>query len=331
MASARWTDLLWNGAEGRVRALWRVLIIFVAVVAAHLAAGAALVDLGFWGQRLGTALGVQLVVPVIVVAAGARWLDRRPVAGYGLGLGRRWWREFALGALLGLVMYAMAFVVIIAAGWGRVTEVWSAGPEGLWLLFAFAVLLWLTNGFWEELLMRGVVIKNTAEGLGGRTSRVSAVITAVVISSVLFAVVHVPTYLDTPYPLGGLAVMWLLLGGLLGLAYALTGRLGMAMGLHFTVNLAVNNVFGFVGEAGERATVLHTEIIGPDALAAPGGVVHLAVIALAYAALLVWAARRPQGVSFAEELTRPPHAVRAEPPPERTLKTADRQPEKAHR
>jgi len=331
MVSARLTSPLWNGAEGRVRAFWRVLIIFVVVVAAHLAAGALLVDLGFWGQALGTAFGVQLVVPLVVVAAGARLLDRRPLAGYGLGLERRWWREFGLGALLGLAMYAVAFVVIIAAGWGRVTDVWSAGPEGFWLLFAFAVLLWLTNGFWEELLMRGVVIKNTAEGLGGPTSRVSAVIAAVVISSVLFAAVHVPTYLDTPYPLAGLAVMWLLLGGLLGLAYALTGRLGMAMGLHFTVNLAVNNIFGFVGDAGEPATVLHTEIIGPYALAGLGGVVHLAVIALAYAALLVWAARRPQGLSFAEELTRLPHAVRAEPPAVRSPTTADRDPEEAHR
>lgn len=331
MASTRSANPLWNSAERRVRALWRVLIIIAAVIGMHLAVAATLADVGFWWQALGTVFAVQLIVPLGVVAVGAWVLDRRPLTGYGLGLGRRWWIEFGLGALLGLVMYAVAFVVIIAAGWGRVTAVWSAGPEGFWLLFALAVLVWLTNGFWEELLMRGVVIKNTAEGLAGKASPVTAVIAAVVISSVLFTAVHVPTYLDTPYPRAGLAVMWLLLGGWLGLAYALTGRLGMAMGLHFTVNLAISNIFGFFGEVGERAAVLHTEIIGPSALAGLGGVVHLAVIALAYAALLVWAARRPQGLSFAEDMTQPPRPARVEPPTERAPRTGDWRPEEAHR
>jgi uncharacterized protein len=314
MAGPSSRNPLWNTEQRRLRALWRVLAIVVVLVAAQVLVWAYLEELPFLVGAAGDIVVAQLLLPLLVVRAGARLLDRRPLRGYGLRLDRRWGREFALGAALGVLMYGAVFAVLIASGWGRVADVLSPGPQaGFALLFAVVVLNWLANGFWEELVFRGVMVKNAAEGFGGRLSRNAAIVAALVLSTVVFTLVHVPTYLDAPVPLSALLLSWLLLGGLLGLAYVLTGRLGLAMGLHFTVNLAINNLFGLHGEFGATATLVLTETVGPAALAGMGGAVHIAGILLGYVVLLLWARRRPQGLALAAQLTRPPEGVAGTP------------------
>ena len=293
------TRFLHDPRDGRLRAVWRILIPFVAVMA-----GLTAIDLGLVAPIAGTpaayAVGGagRLLLVVAVIAVTARVLDRRRLRGYGLGSDRAWWADAAVGAAIGLVMFAASTGVALAAGWVRIQEVLSpAATGGLWLVLALAVFRLATVSLWEELLFRGVMIKNGAESLVQRRSPTTAVVIATLISTLVFALIHVPQHVGSGQPMLRMVWMWLALGALMALGYVLTGRLALPLGLHLTVNFALQHLFVLWGDAAApTATILQLEVVGPASLAGIGGWLHVGAVAVATVLLLGWVRWRYGGL-----------------------------------
>jgi membrane protease YdiL (CAAX protease family) len=193
----------------------------------------------------------------------ARYIDRRPFTDYGFHFSAGWWLDFCFGLLLGAALMGVVFLVQWQAGWVTVTDTWRRDPP--WLAFGVAFLaplaLHLVVSIAEELLTRGNQILNLTEG-AGRLGYVPAVMTAWLVSSMIFGALHVFNPHVTLVSIVNLTLM----GFMFGLGYVLTGELGLPIGLHLTWNLVQGNVYGFPvsGKTPFATTVIAIEQGGPD-------------------------------------------------------------------
>ncbi|MFC6976290.1 type II CAAX prenyl endopeptidase Rce1 family protein [Halomicroarcula sp. GCM10025709] len=103
-----------------------------------------------------------------------------------------------------------------------------------------SLALFAIVGLYEELVVRGFVLTNIAEGLVGYGSAVAATV-AVVASSLLFGAIHLANANASPVAVAGVAVIAITLG----VSYVLTGRLGLAVGFHAAWNTAMGVLFGY--------------------------------------------------------------------------------------
>jgi len=293
-----WTFAVRGQTGARPRAVWRVALPLAAVLGlgAVLTAllGAVLPD----GARDSLGAGVLsdalvALVVLVVVVVSARGLDRRPASEYGFELSRRWWADFGAGGALGVALVAAAFAAGHALGEVAVVNVVSPGDAGSFapwfLLFGVG---YLCTAFWEETLFRGLVLTNAAEGLAARgLSPRNALIAAVSLTAMAFGVVHAPfSVVPGGTSLAGMLVVWTLMGGLLGFAAAASGRLAFPMGLHLTVNYAINNAFFGTDVAGLPAppTLLRTTVTAPELWHPLGGLPMVGAILVGYALTAGW-------------------------------------------
>jgi membrane protease YdiL (CAAX protease family) len=330
MASAadRVRALLWNDREARPRAPWRlclgaVAVAVAAVPSALFANGLAALAEGTAAAALAAAAATAVQVLVLAgLAAGlllaASVVDRRRLRDLGIGVERDWWTDLAFGLALGVALPAVAFALELAAGYVRVTGTlvsrpWPSLPAASGTPFALAFALtagyFVAVGVFEELLFRGYLLTNLAEGLRWfrRVGVRGALAGATVFSSAAFGLGHVlnpnATALST--------LLVALYGAFLAAGYLLTGRLAVPVGVHVTWNLAVSSVFGFpVSGATTPATVLAVEQTGPALLTGGGfgpeaGLVSLPVLAVGVVALLGWVRWRDGDVSLRESVAVP--------------------------
>jgi membrane protease YdiL (CAAX protease family) len=146
-------------------------------------------------------------------------------------------------------------------------------------LFAF-IVQFLLVGIWEELLFRGLILKNAAEGFHTRwLSDRGAVVAGLGASSLLFGIVHV----GQATSLAALG-FWVLMGIVLGSAYIVTDSLALPIGIHFATNLAFNNIYGLSNVRPETAeiaaTLFRPEFTGPMRFVGVSGVVNVGVVVL---------------------------------------------------
>lgn len=257
---------VWNASDGRARAPVRVVVGFV-VIALFAVVGTLVAELAMsilWPSRsfgyylVGTTLGLG-VGAVIGVGIVARYLDRRPVTDYGFRGGRAWWRDLVVGLGLATAVQTAVLAVELASGWAVITETIVAGPEGFVLAMVASLALFAVVGLYEELVVRGFVLKNVAEGLAGYGAKVAVAI-AVVVSSLLFGVVHVANAGASFFAVIGIAVIAVTLA----VSYVVTGRLGLAIGFHAGWNLVMGVVFGHpVSGIEAPARILVVDTTGP--------------------------------------------------------------------
>jgi membrane protease YdiL (CAAX protease family) len=318
--------VFYNCRERRLRAPWRLLL-------GLLAFGVALVLGGLSVTLLGNALQVDdlaaqglvtVAVYLVVVAVGlasllgcSYLLDRRHVRDLGLGLDRQWGRDLAFGLVLGVVLPTVVFALQYAAGWVRVTGVMATGSSGLLalagaspLLGLVAVAVFFTGvSLFEEVLVRGYLLTNVAEGLSGvwRFDHRHALGLATIATAVVFGVLHA----RNPNA-GAVSVLNITaFGVVLGLGYVLTDRLGVPIGLHLTWNTVVGAVYGLpVSGLEVGVSVLATEQRGPDRFTGgpfgpEGGVVALLALAVGLGLLWWWVRREYGDVALREGVTRP--------------------------
>ncbi len=230
--------------ERRPRAPFRLLatpVVFVLVsLVVALSLSAAL------GALAESSRLVALVVSLVSVGASglaalvvARYVDRRTVTDLGLRFDREWAVDLAFGLALGTGLMTAVFVVGVAADWIAVSSV-PLGVDrllGVGSLLAFFVVV----GIAEELLLRGVVLTDVAEGLRWRFGPDAAVAGGLAVSSAVFGVAHYTN------PNAGFAstTSITLAGVMLGLGYALTGDLAIPTGIHISWNFVQGGVFGF--------------------------------------------------------------------------------------
>lgn len=326
MSAATLQQIFWNESERRLHAGWRLLIYFVLwrvasslfdlLLAPPVATfwqnvSALLTVEGAWFERTVHFL-LYLVSVLLVTVAAARWLDRRPLRSYGLRLDSAWWWDLLGGLLIGAGLMTLIFLLEWALGWVSVTAllqisiptlpfaVAMLGPLGFFVLVAFA----------EELMFRGYLLRNVAEGFGGETlGPKNGLLLAWAGSSALFGLLHILN------PNSSLASTLILVsaGLLLGLPMILTGRLGMPIGLHLTWNFVQGNVFGFPvsGNDFSGVTIFAVRQAGPELwtggrFGPEAGLIGLGAIALGFAFVLLWVRWRYGAVGLRLELARYP-------------------------
>jgi hypothetical protein len=276
----------WNVDRRRLRAPWRLALAAVVLVGAAVLVGLLATVAGL-GDLLATpasslVLGAGTVVAVAVAAVA---LDRRRLRDYGLGLDAAWARDCAFGLGLGVALISGVAAVEWAAGWLVVEGTLRAGPDAAFApALAGTLALFLAVGVYEELLARGLLLTNLAEGLEPLGPAV-AVGGATLGSAAVFGFAHASNPSATL--VSSLSVS--LAGVVLALGYLLTDELAIPIGLHVSWNATLGVGYGLpVSGLRTPASLLATRVEGPTAVT--GGSFGPEAGLLGVAALLVGAA-----------------------------------------
>ncbi len=317
------TNPLWNQHEHRLRAAWRLLlavVILLLLMPAGSAALPALIALALWlgGQLpagadipaiteavnqvlyhsiplviLQRALGV--LASVLAIALAGRLLDRRRFRDFGFHLNRGWWADFGFGLSLGAVLMALIFLAESAAGWVTVTGLYRYSYSVFWVPMLTGVFLFIGVGVQEELITRGYLLRNLAEGFNfPRLGPRGALLLAYLGSSAVFGLLH----LGNPNA-SLVSTLNLMAAGLfLGLGYVLTGELAIPIGLHITWNYFQGYVFGFpVSGTIAAASLFNIQQSGPElwtggAFGPEAGLIGLLAILLGSLLTVAWVRAR---------------------------------------
>lgn len=221
----------WLVRDGRLRALWRVLLFTVLVLA--LISAQALILAAFFeppGQEdMAAALLYQavLMLAASVLAGWAmlRWVDRRPLSDLGFALDRRVPVDLVAGIPIGAAGLVVAVMLLTLLGAYRFTAAPGTLPE--WgAVMGAALLFFALPAAAEEALFRGYAFRTLVEGSGP--------VVATVIMSMLFALVHGAN----PHMAGWGYVNIFAAGVMLSLAVLWTGSLWFASAVHLGWNWA---------------------------------------------------------------------------------------------
>ena len=224
---------VWNDAERRPRVPIRLAVAFALVVLALVGTSLLLVGSGLPAP-------LPTVVPMLTVAVAtllaARYVDRRRVGDLGLRREPGWLADLGAGLALGVLLQTLIAAVGLAAGWFRVADTLVGTAAG----FASVLLVFLVVGFYEELVSRGLLLVNVAEGLRFAGARV-AVALALAVSAVVFGLLHASNPGSSTASTVGITMA----GAFLGVGFVLTGRLSFPVGVHVSWNATQGLVYGF--------------------------------------------------------------------------------------
>ncbi|MHC3379551.1 lysostaphin resistance A-like protein [Haloarcula sp. H-GB5] len=312
-----------NPGERRLRAPWRVTLwVFLAGFGLVLLSGVVAVASSVVRMTPTVAVVRQIAIFAsgTVVAVGIGYLlDRRTLPDYGLGFDRQWWRDAAFGLVLGVGLPALILLVEVAIGFVKVSVALATIDSGPLPLTAFGppVAVFLLGAFFlvqattEEVLVRGYLLTNTAEGLAGWVGKRGAVITATGLTGALFGVLHWTNPSASLLSVTNITLYGLLLGA----CYVLTGRLGVASGFHVAWNYTLA-LLGFpVSGLRMGVALLSTDATGPTVVTGgefgpEGGLVALPLLAVGGAGLYWWVRREYGAVALLEDIAIPDLRVR---------------------
>jgi hypothetical protein len=335
--------LFWNAGEHRIRAPWRLLVLGILFIILNIALGvgatlivglvwviiAGSVPLDMSGGAIDpTMLPIEFLAPTLFAALLAtlasvwlvgRFLDKRPMADYGLRLNRSWWLDLGFGLALGALLMTGVFLIEWAAGWLTITGSFQAArpDQSFVAAILWALLLFISVGIYEELLFRGYALRNLAEGLNlPRIGPRGAILIAWIGTSAVFGLVHAGNPNATVISTLNIG----LAGIFLGLGYVLTGSLAIPIGLHITWNFFQGNVYGFPVSGGQFGgiTFIDTQQGGPafwtgGAFGPEAGLIGLAAMLVGSGLTLLWVRWRHGPIGLHLPLAEPP-AIATEPP-----------------
>ncbi|MBG0770634.1 MAG: CPBP family intramembrane metalloprotease [Anaerolineaceae bacterium] len=231
--------LFWNANENRLRAGWRVAIQMLWVTIPYVILGLS----GFFSDGVlieakTSVVGVTLTVSSVVLLG--IFVDKRKLTDFGVRLRqKRWWQDYLIG-ILGGVVGVSAYVLVLWLGkWADVgPTLQSAGTAGQiiskMLLFLAA---YMGVGLFEE-LMRIYQVRNLAEGFTNSKGRLFvSLVSAVLIAALYSVVMHLAN--PNPYFLTYVFITT----SIYSFFYLWTGRSGLAMGMHFAWDFAASCIF----------------------------------------------------------------------------------------
>ncbi len=289
----------WNHGERRLRSGWRLAgfvgllsLLFAGLRAAGLGRGPDPIDAVPW----------RFLLQVLAVLLCTRFLDRQGLAEIGLRPSRAWTLDFGFGLLLGALLMSGVFGFQWAAGFVVVTDLLKTpGDAGFAGAFARLLGAFVAVGFYEEIVARGYLLRNLAQGLACSWLRPpTALFAACLLSSALFGLGHAGNPNSTPVSTVNVA----LAGGLLALPYLLTGRLALSIGLHITWNLFQGAVYGLpVSGLIVSTTAIAASQVGPPeitggAFGPEGGLSGLAAMAVGAGLVALWTRGREGRVAL---------------------------------
>lgn len=259
--------IFWNADSRRLRLPWRIVLFagtlaFFTLPLAAIGGTQALLLAGVGGlaARMPVVLA-QGIITIVAIGTAAILFDRRPVADYGLHLDRRWCFDFGFGFGLGALLMTGIFLTAYTFGWARVTGVAVADVGGFLPSFTLVIIAFLVVGLYEELLARGYLLVNLAEGLQvGRVGSREATTLAAAGSAVVFGFVHLTNPNATLAAAAGITVAGLFLAA----SYVLTGELALPAGIHAAWNLFQGGVYGLpVSGIDAGVALFATRLSGP--------------------------------------------------------------------
>lgn len=190
--------------------------------------------------------------------------DRRNWQEGGLIINNIWLKEFGIGTLAALSAMLMIFLIQLLSGGLRVAGFgWEADLNVVWFVPILIILVqMLSVGIYEEVMLRGYVLRNLHEGLQfQKINNKYALWAAVLLSSVLFGLLHVLNPNATVQAVVNIVAA----GVMLALPFLWTGRLALSAGIHFSWNFFMSAIFGFnVSGLNVRNSLIRIEQQGPD-------------------------------------------------------------------
>lgn len=153
--------------------------------------------------------------------------------------------EFLSGAILGVFLISIGFVILKMMGFVRVISL-EFNP----IIFVSYLFFFLIVAFTEELLARGLILNILLEGFNEYVS--------LSISAFIFAGLHLMNnYIDfIPF------LNLILAGYLLGVFYILRHSIMFPIGLHFTWNFFQGPVFGFEVSGHNVKGIIQHQLVG---------------------------------------------------------------------
>lgn len=245
-------NIFWNGDESRLRAGLRIIISILLFFLIYKGYLLLLTSMGiklFYSSSsplwvflvAGT---VRLFPAICVLWLGGRFIDRRKIRNFGFHFNKNWWLDLCFGVGLGAFMISLVFIVERSLGWISISgTVHSLHSQSTFIVPLLVFLFFfISQGMSEELMSRGYLIKNLAEGfnlkiLGPKWS----ILIAWCLISILFGLAHIGNPNATIISTVNLMVIGLTMGA--GLIF--TGELAIPIGLHISWNFFQGNIFGF--------------------------------------------------------------------------------------
>ena len=319
------TKVLWNSQEDRLRAPVRLMVqlsitlgcTFVAILAIGtlLSYGRHRALLARLDKHTFDQIGNIVVAPFAALAIylslkfGSRWIERRNFSIYGITVSPVWWRELWFGFALSAALMTLIFVAELLAGWIRIEGYFRVSQAGdlLSISLLYCVVKVVVVGICEELIFRGLVLRNFVEGLTGVGSmgeRTSTLV-ALLLSAFLFGAVHLGN------PNSGVAstVGIFVIGIFFGFGYLASGRLAIPIGLHMAWNFFQGVIYGFpVSGEKEPASVFLTrqsggELFTGGSFGPEAGLISILAAVLGIVALVAYM-RRPSQQAGSYSLSR---------------------------
>lgn len=310
------SQVFWNSEERRPRAPLRFAISFVLVLLFALLLGVVAIVVGLGVGSLGplSAALAELasLIALVVAVLGVSWIvDRRRFSDLGVGLDQEWRREFGVGLAVGAAMVVLVATAILLTV-GEITGTFRTRDGALFANLSVPVGLlvaasyFLAIGVLEELLFRGYLLVNVAEGARIALDSRRAVLLAVGVSAALFGLAHASNPSASVVSTLNITLFGLLLGG----AYVFTDSLALSIGLHTGWNFLLGPIFGLpvsgltssvavlVIDPGTRPVLSGGEF-GPEA-----GLFALGALLVGAGLLVIWI-RRTSSISISEQIAEP--------------------------
>ncbi len=264
--------LFYGERNERLRATWRVVVAVVTFAAVFVPVGLVVGLLPLPGLLRNAPGILPAVAGTAVVSLVAKRLEGRTIAEQGFSLDRSWWYDFVGGVGIGTVAMALAMLLWMEVGAVRVVETLSTGVVSA-PLAAVAVVTaavgYLGVALWEEVVFRGVLVRNGIDGLVARgLSRRTAVVGAVGLGVVTFGVLH------SLVPARGATATFAVLQAVLGAvyftaAYVLTESLALPIGIHFAMNFTNAGLFPTNSSVPALVRVNQTLTVEPSVVGVP--------------------------------------------------------------
>lgn len=300
--------LVWNTATRRLRmplrilvglGLWVVIAGIVSELLATVVTGPSpIVQLrtSHFGNIAVNAIDLvvgSVSTPIAIYLAG-RYVDRRWFRDFGFRIDRRWWTDLGFGFILGGVLMTGIFLLQLALGWVTITGFFVVGGVPQWTFpywFLLSVLSYLAGSVIEELLHRGFLLTNFAEGFQiGPIGPTGAVALGIALTSGFFAFTHATAPSATTISTLSIA----LAGVFLALGYVLTGELALPIGVHVAWNFFEGNLYGFPISGSGTTSLIAIRQSGPEtvtggAFGPEAGLLGVTAIVIGIAATATWA------------------------------------------
>lgn len=244
-------NIFWNPNEKRLRMLIRLglfaliyllISMLVTIVFRSLEINVQITQ--FWVSAL-----LQLATTLVVVFISGKLIDSRPFASFGFHFSVEWWRDCFFGVALGALLMTSIFLFEWVMGWITIEGFLTSNAlENKTSLISIvyqllgSLILFISVGTYEELLIRGYLMKNLTEGLNHpKIKSTLPLILSALITSFLFGILHVvnpnASFIST--------INISLTGIFLSLGIMLKGELSIPIGFHFAWNFFQGIVFGF--------------------------------------------------------------------------------------